>query len=110
MIVWCKTGEENNILYWRDTAMTKSNKETKGNGTYFTNIKKDNTDELESTVINLSTGSWVYSPDFLWGKVVDVVTAESGQYIYVTFSGNKLAKRSYKVPDDFNIGKIRLHK
>ncbi|MCR5835492.1 MAG: hypothetical protein K6G88_03170 [Lachnospiraceae bacterium] len=86
--------------------MNKRGQDIKGRATHVTNLKKDNTDKIESFVSEVKTDDWVWHATRGWGKVVDICQEPDGLSIRVVFNSNRDATCRYKIPEDFLNGKL----
>ena len=86
--------------------MVKRGQDIKGRATHVTNPKKDNTDKIETIVMEVKNGDWVWHETRGWGKVVALYQDADRTSIRVIFTNNRNAICQYKVPEDFLNGKI----
>lgn len=89
-----------------DEMMNRRGQDIKGRATHITNIKKDNTDKLETIVVEVKMGDWVWHATHGWGKVIALYQDANRISIHVIFNNNRNAICQYKVPEDFLNGKI----
>ncbi len=89
--------------------MKKRGQDIKGRATHVTDLKKDNTDNIETVVSEVKSGDFVWHAMRGRGKVVDICQESGGLSIRVVFNNNRDAKYRYKFPEDFLNGTLRKY-